>query len=226
MENTVIRFVSRIQNNRDEALAEILRLGECLLDENDFEEHLIEPQNTRAYHASVLHYIDMLPCMSDENIARYKKEIMEERWKLKYSRSDEYLDIGVGKRESFCIGVSPSLIASVVEDTRRIIEDECMEILTDQEASIMKYDKSPILIVSESKRTEIIEDVLREKDMLISDVVAEMSDESWLHKCANITSVASLIEDIRFMRKCGICEAIVECAFGILAAWCDYSRRV
>jgi hypothetical protein len=216
--------VSSIKNNKDEALAEILRLGECLLEENYLEEHLIQPLNIRAYHASALHYLDMLPCMDDEDILRCKKEILEERWKLKHSRSDEYLDMGVGKREAFCVGISASLKGPIVEDTRRIIEDECIEIITDLDVNIRQYDKSPILIVTESKRMEAIEETLRKYDMFISDVISELSDESSLHKYVNITTITSLIEDIRFSRKCGICEAIVESAFRILEAWCEYSH--
>ena len=218
MGETVFTCVLKRQDDKDASLTEILRLGKAMTENIDYETQICEPLSQRAYHACVYAFLQMLPSMSSESIGKYKKEILDERWNAKYTRSDTYADLGLGEREIFRIGMSTAVISEVCDEIFWQEYNEQGDFLTAPDDYNDQYANAPVLEVQKSYRAEYIEAILREKDVTISDICNADLD---LHELVGISDSNSLIEDTRQKRKCGICEAVVESVFRILETWCD-----
>ena len=220
MKEIVLQCVSSTQDDPGEMLNDIVRLGKSIIDVFDFGTSILEPLSIRAYHASVYYFMDMLALLDNDVPSKYKGEILEDRWKAKQERSDNFSDLGVGEREEFIIGISEASVNSVCEDLFWYIKNEHESVLTTKDTNLDQYDKCPVLEIQKSYRAEFIEGVLRAKDMEISEIFEEISDLSALFDGKEIVDVYSLIAKTRENRNCGICEAVVESAFMILETWC------
>ncbi len=220
MENSEFYCIWREQVDNTEALNAILRLGDSIIEQLDFEMQLCEPLNFRAYQASVNAYLRLLsPLMSVNKINEYKKEILNERWSAKHYRTDEYISYGIGTHEQFRIGLSTQTINELFYEGYWSELDQNGEYLSSLDGAFIVNDDTPALVVEKSSRVEFIENTLKKKEMGISEIGIEEYDLADLFKNEKIVDIVSLIEYTRKLRNCGICEAIVESGLRLLEAW-------
>ncbi len=226
MGEILLQYVSKTQENQEEMLNVILRLGKRIIDDIDFGTSIVEPLSVRAYHECVYHFLDMLAVLDLDVTTKYKREILEERWKAKKERTDNYLDLGVGNREQFVIGVSEASAESIRDSISSEIDNEQGSLLICEDFSLDQYNNCPVLEIQKSYRAEFIERVLSTRKMDVTDVFEEISDLSAYVDEEGIADVYSLIDNTRRNRDCGICEAIVESALRILEVWCKKAHVI
>ncbi len=217
----VLQCVAREYNDKELAFRDVMRLGRELIITADWQYQMVDPLDERAYLASAKEFLQFFSSIPSDKLSKYKNEILDERFCAEEKRVDRNIDLGIGERERFSIGISESSIMDYCDEMFwKDINQYGDYIIFDNQEDMSRFGETPLLVIKKSERVDLIENYLKTFEITIQEALNSIEDISEIIGNPEIENIESLIEDTRKARNCGICEAVAESVFRLLEGWC------